>query len=146
MAIFRSFDRLSTFHCLLSAGVSVCSARLRPDLFICSSVLPYTPDSDQVEEDNLIMRDMCLRLEAEVAKLRNLLALERGAGGPSPEDLSSAAGGGPGNRPGVGVHGRSGAGGFVSGFAGGGGGGGRGVPRMSHMVSTADEGVVLCLH
>lgn len=97
----------------------------------------------QVEEDNLLMRDMCLRLEAEVAKLRNLLSVERGAGGASPGHLPQAAAGGPGGRPGVAVGGAAAAGGFLSGFAGGGGGGSggggggggaRGVPRMSHMV------------
>lgn len=34
----------------------------------------------------MLMRDMCLKLEAEVAKLRNLLASARGAG-PSQESL-----------------------------------------------------------
>lgn len=77
------------------------------------------------------MRDMCLRLEAEVAKLRNLLASAQGTG-PSLGDLSQAAAGAGGGGGGGG--GAAGGGGsFLSGFAGG--GGGRGVlPRMSHMV------------
>lgn len=74
------------------------------------------------------MRDMCLRLEAEVAKLRNLLASAHGAG-PSQVDLPQAPGGGAG---GAGGGAAVGGGNFLSGFAGGGGRGG--IPRMSHMV------------
>lgn len=98
------------------------------------------------------MRDMCLRLEAEVAKLRNLLASAQGAG-PSQGDglpqagggASSGGGGGGGSgttASGAGAGGGSGGGSFLSGFAGG---GGRGVPRMSHMVSEVDGTMVMMM-
>lgn len=93
------------------------------------------------------MRDMCLRLEAEVAKLRNLLAAAHGTGplpGDVPPPLSAAGAGGAGAASGAGnpIGGR---GSFLSGFAeggggGGGGGGGRGLPRMSHMVGSLSLG------
>lgn len=93
------------------------------------------------------MRDMCLRLEAEVAKLRNLLAAAHGTG-PLPGDLPPPAAGGAGAASGTGnpIGGR---GSFLSGFAEGGGGGGgggggrgrgRGLPRMSHMVRNLSLG------
>lgn len=95
----------------------------------------------QVEEDNLLMRDMCLRLEAEVAKLRNVLATERGAG-QSLGGLPPAAGGGAGDGSSAGgtsnVRGGDSGGGFLSEFAGGAGAARRGVvPGMSHMVRAA---------
>lgn len=76
----------SRLHCLTVAFASCCHP-----LNHATSRVHYAPDKpntlNKVEEDNLVMRDMCLKLEAEVAKLRNLLAAAHGAS-PSHDNLS----------------------------------------------------------
>ena len=88
------------------------------------------------------MRDMCLRLEAEVAKLRNLLASAHGTGTGTESQTGTGPSLGSGASAGAGTP-IAGCGGFLSGFSGGGGGDGggggghgQGLPRMSHMVGS----------